>query len=115
NVIERMLVRAHAETIALEDVPPDIRAAQRAAGAPPFRERRRTIADDLYQRIIDERQSFWTTVYPLFMQREITRASVREVVRRGRARRPLSRETTPSAPKMCCRSCSGATKTCRSR
>jgi len=50
---------------------------------PPQRERRRTIADDLYERITNERQSFWTTVYPLFMQREITRSAVRDVVRRG--------------------------------
>jgi hypothetical protein len=28
-------------------------------------------------------ESFWTSVYPLFMEREITRANVREVVRKG--------------------------------
>jgi transcriptional regulator with PAS, ATPase and Fis domain len=33
--------------------------------------------------LIDQRESFWATVYPLFMEREITRANVREVVRRG--------------------------------
>jgi hypothetical protein len=49
----------------------------------PKRERRRTVADDLYKRMIDQHESFWTTVYPLFMDREITRANVREVVRRG--------------------------------
>ena len=49
----------------------------------PTRERRRTIADDLYKQLIDERQSFWTTVYPLYMQREISRGNVRELVRKG--------------------------------
>src|SRR5207253_6157268 len=49
----------------------------------PKRERRRTVADDLYKRMLEQRESFWTTVYPLFMEREITRANVREVVRRG--------------------------------
>jgi len=39
--------------------------------------------DDLYQRIINDRQSFWSVVYPLYMDREITRAQVRDVVRRG--------------------------------
>ena len=43
----------------------------------------RTIVDDLYQSMTNEQHSFWTTVYPLFMQREITRGAVREVVRRG--------------------------------
>ncbi len=39
----------------------------------PKRERRRTVADDLYKRLVDGRESFWTAVYPLYMQREITR------------------------------------------
>jgi two-component system NtrC family response regulator len=82
NVIERMIIRARGDVIAIDEVPHEVRASRPQAGA-PFRERRRTIADDLYQRITTERQSFWTTVYPLFMQREITRSSVREVVRRG--------------------------------
>lgn len=81
NVIERMLIRARHEAVGVEDVPQEIRSSRQ--GVAPFRERRRTIADDLYQRITVERQSFWTTVYPLYMQREITRSSVRDVVRRG--------------------------------
>ena len=35
------------------------------------------------KRLIDERESFWTTVYPLYMQREITRANVRDIVQQG--------------------------------
>ena len=82
NVIERMLIRARHEVIGVDDVPQEVRAT-RPQGATPFRERRRTVADELYQRITAEQQSFWTTVYPLFMQREITRANVRDVVKRG--------------------------------
>ena len=82
NVIERMIVRARSDMIGVEDVPPEVRMSPKP-GTTPFRERRRTIADELYERITNERQSFWTTVYPLFMQREITRAAVRDVVRRG--------------------------------
>jgi len=81
NVIERTAVRARAETVTPDDLPSDVRAQR--PGTAPFRERRRTIADHLYERITNDRQSFWTTVYPLFIQREITRSSVREVVRRG--------------------------------
>jgi hypothetical protein len=33
--------------------------------------------------MIEQHESFWTTVYPLFMDREITRSNVREVIRRG--------------------------------
>ena len=82
NVIERMIVRARGDVIGPEDIPHEVRVSQRP-GTAPFRERRRTIADELYERITMQRQSFWTTVYPLFMQREITRSAVRDVVRRG--------------------------------
>jgi hypothetical protein len=64
------------------DLSPEIKA-QDVMSFRPRRERRRTVADDLYKRLIDQRESFWATVYPLFMEREITRANVREVVRRG--------------------------------
>ena len=82
NVIERMIVRGRSDVIGPEDVPHEVRVSQHP-GTAPFRERRRTIADELYERITNERQSFWTTVYPMFMQREITRAAVRDVVSRG--------------------------------
>ena len=41
------------------------------------------MADDLYQRLLQEKESFWTVVYPLYMQREITRSNVRDLVRKG--------------------------------
>ena len=49
----------------------------------PKRERRRTVADDLYKRLVEGHESFWTAVYPLYMQREITRSNVRDLVRKG--------------------------------
>ena len=82
NVIERLVVNAKGPQIVPEDLPPDIRA-QDAISFRPRRERRRTVADDLYKRLTENGESFWTSVYPLFMEREITRANVREVVRKG--------------------------------
>ena len=70
-----MIIRA-------DDLPLELRARQGTA-VKPKRERRRTVADDLYQRLVEERESFWTAVYPLYMQREITRSNVRDLVRRG--------------------------------
>ena len=82
NVIERLVVTVAGPMIQVDDLPVELRAHDRVA-LRPKRERRRTIADDLYKRMIDNHESFWTTVYPLFMDREITRANVREVIRRG--------------------------------
>ena len=82
NLIERMVVAVQHGTIEIEDLPAEVRGQENVAFR-PRRERRRTIADDLYQRLTEQHESFWTTVYPMYMAREITRAQVRDVVRRG--------------------------------
>jgi len=82
NVIERLIVTARHETISIDDLPMEIRTS-RGVVVRPKRERRRTVADDLYKRLTDERESFWSVVYPLYMQREITRSNVRDLVRKG--------------------------------
>ena len=82
NVIERLVVTGKADTIKVDDLPVEVRT-QRSVMIRPKRERRRTVADDLYKRLVDGHESFWTAVYPLYMQREITRANVRDLVRKG--------------------------------
>ncbi len=82
NVIERLVVTGKHENVKLEDLPPELRA-QRGVSLRPKRERRRTVADDLFKRMAEDGESFWTAVYPLYMQREITRQNVRDLVRRG--------------------------------
>jgi transcriptional regulator with PAS, ATPase and Fis domain len=82
NVIERLVVRGTGETLTLADLPLEIRS-QRGIALRPKRERRRTVADELYKRLTEERQSFWSAVYPLYMRREITRETVRDVVHKG--------------------------------
>jgi transcriptional regulator with PAS, ATPase and Fis domain len=82
NMIERLVVTARNELIRLEDLPHEIRLT-RSGAAPPRRERRRTIASDLYKKLTDDRESFWTAVYPLYMDREITRNNVRELLHKG--------------------------------
>ena len=82
NVIERCVVTGRTEAVGLDDLPMDVRM-QHAVGLRPKRERRRTVADDLFKRLVEDRESFWNVVYPLYMQREITRGNVRDVVRKG--------------------------------
>jgi transcriptional regulator with GAF, ATPase, and Fis domain len=82
NVVERLVVTVSGSVIGVEHLSAEIRA-QDTVSLRPKRERRRTVADDLYRRMIDQHEPFWTAVYPLFMDREITRSNVREVVRRG--------------------------------
>jgi transcriptional regulator with PAS, ATPase and Fis domain len=82
NVIERLVVTGRSESVEPEYLPMEIRSHD-ALGLRPKRERRRTVADDLYKKLLEERESFWTAVYPLYMQREITRGNVRDLVRKG--------------------------------
>jgi transcriptional regulator with PAS, ATPase and Fis domain len=82
NVIERVAVTCGNPIIQSEDLPLEIRVRQGATFRPK-KERRRTVADDLYHRLLQNGESFWTVVYPLYMQREITRSNVRDLVRKG--------------------------------
>ena len=83
NVVERLAVTIGKPVIVMDDLPHEIRARASVTNHRPKRERRRTVADDLYHRLVGERESFWTAVYPLYMQREITRGNVRDLVRKG--------------------------------
>jgi DNA-binding NtrC family response regulator len=81
NVVERLVVTGRREVVLLEDLPAEIRLP--AGGIHQGRERRRTVADDLFTKLVEERESFWNVVYPLYMNREITRANVRDLVHKG--------------------------------
>jgi DNA-binding NtrC family response regulator len=82
NAIERLVVTGRNVVAGPDDLPPEIRAHQ-GISLRPKKERRRTVADDLFKRLTHDRESFWSSVYPLYMQREITRSNVRDLVRKG--------------------------------
>jgi transcriptional regulator with PAS, ATPase and Fis domain len=82
NVVERLVVTGRHEVVTLQDLPEELQT-QPSPTLRPKRERRHTVADDLYARLIQDQQSFWSAVYPLYMQREITRSNVRDLVRKG--------------------------------
>jgi hypothetical protein len=76
-----LIVTGRREVIQVDDLPMEVKMP--SAGQRPKRERRRTIADDLFRKLIEDRESFWTAVYPLYMRREITRGNLRELVGKG--------------------------------
>ena len=104
NVIERMVVVGRGRIAQLTDLPLDLRSKTTRIPAMPTPPPAMTsaslkaalpavagsaaahtgdIVDDLYLRLTRQRECFWTTVYPLYMQREITRTHVRDLVRKG--------------------------------
>jgi transcriptional regulator with PAS, ATPase and Fis domain len=82
NVMERLVVTGRREVIQVDDLSPEIRVPGQLS-LRPRRERRRTVADELFKKLKDDRESFWTAVYPLYMNREITRSNVRDLVHKG--------------------------------
>ena len=82
NVIEQLVWRTTDEgVIDVKHLPATITAA--SAGLLPSRERRRQLADELYQAIVSGGYSFWEHIHPLFINRDITRHDIRQLVRRG--------------------------------
>jgi transcriptional regulator with PAS, ATPase and Fis domain len=86
NVVERLLVVSRYGVIDVKHLPADIRGASSSrvvvAHVP---ELRATIADDLFNYLVKDGKPFWTTVYPMYMRREIARKDMRDLVHRGLA------------------------------
>ena len=83
NVIEQMVWLAQPGVpVTLAQVPQTVRTSAQALLL-PARERRRQVSDDLYQALVSGNYSFWVHVHPLFLNRDITRHDIRELLRRG--------------------------------
>src|SRR5262252_3089426 len=81
NVVEQLHWLTQDGVVAIEHLPMSMRTGP---GAPdPLKDRRRQVADNLYDALVMEGASFWEHVYPLFLARDITRNDLRELVRRG--------------------------------
>jgi transcriptional regulator with PAS, ATPase and Fis domain len=83
NVVERLVVRSRTGLITMLDLPPEILHEGEPAVARSTIPRAPSIADTLFDRLVTNRESFWSVVYPAFMSRDLTRADLRAVLRRG--------------------------------
>jgi len=81
NVIEQAMWSADREIIDVGHLPATVRAAGETLL--PSRERRRQVADDLYDALVSGGYSFWEHIHPIFLERDITRHDIRELLIRG--------------------------------
>ena len=82
NVIEQLASLHPGEVIGPEDLPGSLRKS--ALGTlVPSRERRKRVADHLYEALKSGACSFWEHVYPMFINRDITRADIMAMVRQA--------------------------------
>ncbi|MGE3507883.1 MAG: sigma-54 interaction domain-containing protein [Vicinamibacterales bacterium] len=90
NVIERLVLKANGQLIRPNDLPADVFKPLIAAatGAPPDTAQSgkpdaRSAADELAARMLQNGESFWSAVYPVFMSRDLTRDDLRKIVQLG--------------------------------
>jgi DNA-binding NtrC family response regulator len=83
NTVERMIVRCNGSVVTMEH----LASRKEPAAAPPPQvlagELPRTLADGVYDRMVKQRESFWTAVHAAYMVRDLTRKDVRAIVTRG--------------------------------
>jgi transcriptional regulator with GAF, ATPase, and Fis domain len=84
NVVERMIWTSIGDVIEPDDLPVPLQPG-RVERVLAVRERRRQLADELYNSLTEGTLSFWEHVHPLFLARDLTRRDIRDLVRRGLA------------------------------
>jgi transcriptional regulator with PAS, ATPase and Fis domain len=83
NVVEQASWMCQEAVISPEHLPQAVRGARLERR---FRERRRQLANDLFDALTTGGYTFFEHVYPLFLQRDITRHDLRELLKLGLAR-----------------------------
>ena len=84
NVVEQMALMSSSpdQPLGVDHIPAIVKPSA-TQSILPARERRRQVADELYQALVHGGYSFWEHIHSLFLSRDITRHDIRELVRRG--------------------------------
>lgn len=94
NVAERLIVRSRSQVLGPADLPAEIPG--RVQPAPPRQEPPVAMRDAhaaMFDRMVEQGESFWTVVYGPFMARDITRNDIRAIVGKGLERTQGSYKT----------------------
>lgn len=84
NVAERVAVRYAGQLLTARELPPHFAHPRDAAPTPPGSFATvPSLVDVLYDRMTCKGESFWTAVFVPFMSRDLTRETVRAIIRRG--------------------------------
>jgi transcriptional regulator with PAS, ATPase and Fis domain len=83
NIAERLALRCSGRDVTVADLPSDVFAAQTPAAGAPLPTQAASVAAVYYERMARGGESFWMVVYEPFMMRDLTRETVRLLIRRG--------------------------------
>jgi transcriptional regulator with PAS, ATPase and Fis domain len=81
NVVEQLSAAGHERELGAADMPAYTRSA--VVLRPRTTERRKDNTDELYDRLVAGSAFFWRDVYEQFMERDITRSDLRQLIARG--------------------------------
>ena len=83
NIAERLVLKCRGPRIEVDMLPMEV-CRQKAAAAPAANvPAQPQIHEELFTRMLNGTENFWTGVYEPFMTRDLTRRSVRELIRLG--------------------------------
>jgi transcriptional regulator with PAS, ATPase and Fis domain len=82
NLVQRLVINATHSVITTADLPADIRHDSRVVMQAPRRERRRTVAGELYDRI-KAGESFWTVAHAPYIARDLAKSDLRELIKKA--------------------------------
>jgi len=82
NVCERLVLQRRTDVIDVGMLPAEICAVKPQA-SPVHAPDHISVGQQLFKRLVEGRESFWSGVYEPFMARDLTRGDVRELVRLG--------------------------------
>jgi transcriptional regulator with GAF, ATPase, and Fis domain len=85
NVSEQLVVRRGGKLVNPCDLPPTLAVTEPkvAVAATPALVQSTPIADQLFDKMVVDGESFWSAVYPIFIRRDLTRDNLRQVVQKG--------------------------------
>jgi transcriptional regulator with PAS, ATPase and Fis domain len=83
NVIEQVSWQSGADLVHVRDLPEELQVA--SVTATRARDRRRQIADELFEGLLARRYSFWDDVRRRFLDRELAKRDLRHLISRGLA------------------------------
>jgi len=84
NVVEQLIWLRGEEVVGVKDLSAWL-GTERNGLMVPARERRKRVADHIYDALVSGSCSFWEHVYPMFINRDLTRADLQALVRQGLA------------------------------
>jgi two-component system response regulator AtoC len=86
NVVERLVLKSSGQLIRPSDLPSDVfkpaRSAESIQREASHRDQK-SVSEELARRMLQQGESFWSVVYPIFMSRDLTREDLRKIVQIG--------------------------------